>query len=154
MCGILDASVVGEVFGSNPSEAAKKFLDWINTGRGRLVIGGKLQEELNCNSNFRTWRQQAIIAGRIREVNDKEVNESTQKLKNERSCRSDDQDVIALAKVSGARLLYSDDGNLQTDFKDKKLIDKPRGKVYPIRGDGSFGKNHRNLLAMRNLCRS
>ena len=43
---------------------------------------------------------------------------------------SNDAHVIALAQVSGARLLYSNDSDLQDDFKDKSLIDSPRGRIY------------------------
>ncbi len=81
MCSILDASVVGEVFGSNSSEAAKKFFDWIDSGKGRLVTGGKVLRELNKNSNFRVWRKEATSAGRVREANENEVNAKTEKLK-------------------------------------------------------------------------
>lgn len=154
MCAILDADVVGKVFGSNRSEASEKFFDWINTGKGRLVTGGKVLEELNHNSTFRKWRQQAIYSGRIREENQNEVNARTEKLKNENSCKSNDQHVIALAQVSGARLLYSNDGRLIEDFKDKKLIDQPRGRIYPTGGDGSFQNSHKRLLGMRKLCRT
>ena len=38
--------------------------------------------------------------------------------------------VLALAQVSGARLLYSNDQTLQRDFKNSKLIKNPRGNVY------------------------
>ena len=46
MCAIVDANVVSEVFGSNLSPAGEKFFDWLNKGSGRLVVGGKLLEEL------------------------------------------------------------------------------------------------------------
>ena len=46
------------------------------------------------------------------------------------SCRSDDHHVIALAQISGARMLFSNDGALQQDFKNIKLIDQPPGTVY------------------------
>ena len=154
MCVILDASVVGEVFGSKRTEAAHKFFDWIHSGRGHLVIGGKVLEEPNKNSKFKAWRQQATSSGRITEANEIEVNARTEKLKNENSCRSNDPHVIALAKVSGARLLYSNDVTLIKDFKDKNLIDQPRCKVYPTSGDGSFQNSHKRLLGQKNLCRT
>ena len=44
--------------------------------------------------------------------------------------QSDDSHVIALARASGARLLYTGDTALIADFKDKRLIDKPRGRIY------------------------
>ena len=43
--------------------------------------------------------------------------------------RSDDPHVLALARVTGARLLYTGDGALIDDFKDRRLI-QPRGRVY------------------------
>ena len=33
--------------------------------------------------------------------------------------------------MSGARLLYSEDGPLIEDFTNKKLINNPEGKIYP-----------------------
>jgi hypothetical protein len=43
---------------------------------------------------------------------------------------SDDAHIVALALVSGARLLCSRDGRLHTDFTNPAVIRKPRGKVY------------------------
>jgi len=37
---------------------------------------------------------------------------------------------IALARVNGARVLCSEDGALWTDFKNQRLINKPRGRIY------------------------
>ena len=45
-------------------------------------------------------------------------------------CVSDDPHIIALALVSGARLLCSLDQALHTDFTNPKLINSPRGNVY------------------------
>ena len=44
--------------------------------------------------------------------------------------RSDDAHVLALARKTGVRLLYTGDRDLIEDFKDKQFIDRPRGKVY------------------------
>ena len=154
MCAILDANVVYEVFGSNRTGAGVAFFNWINTGTGNLVASGKVLKELNFNSNFRTWWQQATLAGKIRIVNEDNVNRKSEALQNEVSCRSDDLHVIALAQVSGARLLYSKDNNLQQDFKNKTLIDGPRGKVYSTLRDQSFTNSHRRLLRRNDLCPS
>ena len=154
MCAILDNNVVHEVFGSNRSPAGKAFFDWIDTGSGNLVVGGKLLRELDETRAFREWRQQAGTAGRLRRFNDEAVNDRTEKLKEKSVCRSNDEHVIALAQVGKARLLYSNDAALQEDFDDKKLIDNPRGKVYSTRLGGNFRDSHKNLLKMRNLCKS
>ena len=159
MCGIVDASVVHEVFGSQPTEAGKKFVEWIDGGSGRLVVGGKLLQELSQGSQqFMVWQKRAALYGKIRFKDDDEVNAKTDQLKKEGSCKSNDAHIIALAQISGARLLYTDDRYLQQDFKNERLID-PQGKIYPARGDGkfrdgSFQDSHKRLLRSRDLCRN
>ena len=44
--------------------------------------------------------------------------------------RSDDPHVLALARATGVRLLYTGDADLIADFKDKAFLDRPRGKIY------------------------
>ena len=62
---------------------------------------------------------------------------------------SDDEHVIALAKVSGARLLYTNDNDLQADFTNTILIkDLPR-ILYPISANKTV---LRKLLDRRNIC--
>ena len=154
MCAIVDANVVSEVFGSNLPPAGEKFFDWLNKGSGRLVVGGKLLEELEQSSaDFRRWGQEAQLAGKMRIVNKSEVDARTEQIQNKGTIRSNDPHVIALAQVSGARLLYSNDGNLQRDFKNKSLIDDPRGKVYSTSEGGSFQRSHDRLLKNKTLCR-
>lgn len=160
MCAIIDANVAHEVFGTKRPEAGQKFFEWINTGIGRLVVGGKLLEELyRSSTNFRRMGQQLQLAGKMTIVNEDTVNSRTEKLINEGLCKSDDEHIIALAQISGARLLYSDDGDLLQDFKNKRLIPNPRGKVYAARGDGKlrdgrFEPNHDRLLKRKNLCQT
>ena len=151
MCAILDAGVVHEVFGSNRPPAGEKFFDWINEGHGRLVLGGKLLVELNRTA-AREWARQALNAGLIRSVSTDKVNARADTLQSEGSCRSDDPHVIALAQVSAARLLYSNDNKLQRDFKNKTLIDGPRGKVYSTGKHQSFENSHKRLLRRKDLC--
>ena len=156
MCAIVDANAAHEVFGANRPPAGKGFFDWLNTGGGRLVVGGKLREELHRSSGgFRTWAQQAVLAARLRIKEDTEVNVRMEELQGETSLRSDDPHVIALAQVSGARLLYSNDSDLQRDFKDWNLIDKPRGKVYSTLVNDNFTPSRKKqLVAREELCQS
>lgn len=156
MCAILDANVASEVFGSNQPPAGKGFFDWINTGGGRLVAGGRLREELQRSSDgFRKWVDQAARYGRIRFKNDGDVTERTEELQAEAGLRSNDPHIIALAQVSGSRLLYSNDRDLQNDFKDRSLINNPRGKVYSTLVNDQFTSGRRRQLVARSeLCRS
>ena len=139
MCAIVDANVAHEVFGTSPQPAGEKFFEWLNEGTGRLVAGGKLLEELEASSkDFRAWASVAVGAGKLRIVNKNAVDTKTNHIQSHGVCKSDDPHVIALAQVSRARLLYSNDGNLQQDFKNKSLIDDPRGKVYSTSGGREF----------------
>ena len=122
MCAIIDTNAVSEVFGSNLPPAGVRFFDWLNKGSGRLVVGGKLLDELEKNStDFRRWGQEAQLAGKMRIVNKGGVDARTEQLQSEGAITSDDPHVIALAQVSGARLLYTNDRRLQEDFKNIKI---------------------------------
>ena len=154
MCAILDSSVVHKVFGVDRPEAGEAFFNWINTGKGTLVIGGKLLTELDQTIAFQEWRQQAAQAGRIKRFNDRNVKDRTEILTREEACKSNDQHVIALAQVSGARFLYSDDGDLHQDFKNTQLINHPRGVIYTTKNRGNLTHVHRRLLGRNDICRN
>lgn len=151
MCAIVDANIANEVFGANRIAAARKFFDWLNTGAGILIAGGELLNELNI-TKYREWVKQARLSGKLKVVDYQAVEARTTKLYNKKECKSDDHHVIALAQVSGARLLYTNDGDLIEDFKNKKLIDKPRGRVYTTNESEQFTASQRKLLARKDLC--
>ena len=153
MCAIVDANVAHEVFGSNPSPAGDGFFKWIMRGRGRLVAGGEALEELERSSgDFRQWASQAVQAGTMTIVNESELETRTSQVEANREHISDDLHVLALAQVSGARLLYSNDAALQGDFRNRRLIDNPRGTVYSTRVSKNFTPSRRRLLQRKDLC--
>ena len=153
MCAIVDANVAGEVFGSTPQPAGERFFDWVNKGSGRLVAGGKLYDELESSSpGFRDWARAAVLAGKMRIVNEGKVNARTEQLRKDGAHRSDDPHILALAQVSGARLLYSNDRALRLDFKDSRLI-RPEGYVYSTLKSKNLTSTHKRLLRIRDLCR-
>ena len=128
MCTILDASARDDVFSENSRpEAGILFFDWIGGGGGRLVIGGKLRGELKQNSKFTNWASVAVSAGWIMDIDDLKVDAEASTLSN---LKSNDAHVIALARISRARLLYSHDAALVEDFQNKELINGPKGSLY------------------------
>lgn len=149
MCAILDANVVTIVFGGNCPPAAQEFRSWIESGRGRLAIGGLLRRELSSNETFRSWLQQALLGGRIKSVPDGLVDREADELTVQAACESNDQHIVALARVSGARLLYSRDQNLREDFKNPNLLSNPKGKLYP---ESQGSKCRRWLLRQSHIC--
>ena len=152
MCAILDNDRISEVFGSKCTRAGVAFRNWIDSGKGQLVVGGKLRRELSRNREFKDWLQQALLGGRARSVSDEEVEKRTAVLKQSGVCISDDPHNIALAQLSRARLLYTNDDDLMQDFKNKALVDDPRGKIYSTRYDEDFQERHRRLLSEKKLC--
>lgn len=155
MCAIVDANVANEVFGPNPTPAGDKFFDWMNKGSNRLVVGGKLLEELETSSqDFREWASQAVRAGMVRIFDDNEVNARAKQIEQRRLHTSNDAHVLALAQLSGARLLYSNDRDLRQDFGNNKLINNPQGKIYSTLQGKDFTRTHKRLLSKQDLCKT
>ena len=153
MCAIVDVNLSYEIFGDNRPEAGERFLERLNSGTLRLVVSRKLLAELNYGK-AKQWVQQGISAGIVQQESTGTVDEREEQLSRDGNCLSNDIHVIALAQISGARLLYSNDRALHADFGNKLLIDRPRGKVYSTNERKDFTNAHERLLNNRNLCRS
>ncbi len=152
MCAIVDANVGHQLFGNKPSEAGAYFLDWLTKGRGKLVVGSGLRQELEKSEKFKRLLLELVRANKAIDIQSREVIEATKALQNEHICKSNDQHVLALAKVSGARLLFTNDRELQIDFKNRQIIDGVQGRVYTTLRSTSVTRTHKDLLRRRDLC--
>ena len=158
MCAILDADSAYDVFShAGRSRAGEDFYSHLQESGMDLVVGGEVLRELSRTSKeLLEWIKEADRGGHrgcIRRIRDEEVETQQKKLERTGNLRSDDPHVIALAQVSGARLLYTKDKKLRRDFKDKEILDNPRGKIYPI-GKGQQARHDRQRLRnAKNLCR-
>ena len=150
MCAILDADVRDTVFGDSRPPAGVIFYKWIMTGGGCLVVDECLLKELNRGApeSFKEWQRQAQFKGSLKKIDDKLAKESITELENAKVCRSNDVHIIALAKISGSRLLFSNDKKLRDDFKDRNILD-PTGKLY---SRNMKKRTCRQLLAQKDLC--
>ncbi len=130
MCAIVDANVAGRFFSRPPDPELLPLWKWINDGKSVLVVGGRLRDELEAigraAEQIRIWAQ----AGLVGFVAPEEVEAETASVASMGLCVSDDEHIIALARVSGTRLLCSEDRDLHTDFRNRDLIREPRGAVY------------------------
>ena len=160
MCAIVDAQVAHEVFGGDPSSAGREFFKWIHKGSGRLVTGGKLWQELKRGSpDFRQWAREAQLAGLINLLDERQVDQRTTQIERDAEHKSNDPHVLAVAQISGARLIFTNDEHLGQDFRNKSLIDQPRGSVYHTRDvraandNKEFSPTHKRLLSNSRLCR-
>ncbi len=132
MCIIVDANKLGEFLPNPPSDDAMPIHHWLSrrTGGGVLVYstGGKFDSELGRKA--RTKLADYARAGRARLVPADRFSDDADRLRTSGQLRSDDPHVLALARASGARLVYTGDKNLMADFNNPHLIRGPRGKVY------------------------
>lgn len=152
MCLIIDANTADEVFGKDGPEAGKKVFDRIKSGKLPIIVGGKLLDELYRTSS-RSSIEEAMLAGTAIFIDKERVASQTQQLIDKGTCQSNDPHIIALAQIGGARLLYSNDRDLHEDFKNRDLIDNPRGRVYSTLRNKRFSDSHKKLLARTDLCR-
>lgn len=82
--------------------------------------------------------------GRAMKIDDELVEKELEIVTQIGLCKSNDEHIIALARAGKVRLLCSHDNALQSDFKNKSLLDNPRGKVY---------KNRRHKRLLEEFCR-
>ena len=143
MCIIVDANKLNGFLADPPHEDAAPIHQWLNrrVGAGTLVYSteGKFACEVGGNAKrkledyYRAGRAQLVPASRF--AKDEEELKAS-------DIRSDDPHVLALARESGARLLYTGDNKLIADFTDRRIIQGPRGRVYK-------GAANANLLTNR-----
>lgn len=130
MCVIVDANVASKVFSGTPPEEYGPLRRWLDDPEqdGCLVYGGQLGRELQKVGEARRYVVALLRAGRARLIPDVTVDPEAERVAE--LCESNDGHVIALARVSGARTLCTEDQTLWRDFNNKALINNPRGKIY------------------------
>src|SRR5690242_10418044 len=105
MCIIVDANVAHE-FGRTSTDEAGAILEWLMNGGGVVAAGGKVKKEL-VQTRFKNIYHTLLVAGKLYQYDDKEVNLAEANIIAKKSLRSDDAHVLALAQVSLCRLLFS-----------------------------------------------
>ena len=130
---IIDANCLSEALTQQPKPDFLPVINALKAGTSTAVLGGtKLKSEYQRHADALRLFLAFERAGRARLVDDQEVDNEQQVVEAALTLKSDDPHVIALARVSGARLLVSHDLLLHQDFGDSKRIAKPRGKVYQV----------------------
>ena len=130
MCIIIDASVAATFFTEPFRGDNAPVANWITNGYGTLVYGGRLSTELFKIAAARRLIQNWARAGRAMEVADDVIDQQLAAVRQLNLCRSNDHHVIALARCSPARVLYTSDKALMSDFANVGLLPVPKGKIY------------------------
>jgi hypothetical protein len=132
MCVIVDTNLAFRVLTPAPEDDFRPVFDWLHAADkdGCLVFGGKLFKELSNRTASRRYLRALSQAGRAYQIPDARAQDEEQRVTCSGLCQSDDPHVVALARVSGARTLCSHDQALHQDFRNPRLIAKPRGRGY------------------------
>lgn len=128
MCLIVDSNCSHIIFGQPSSENARPIWDWLRAD-GIIVYGGRLTRELSRTANAVRILAELSRSGRAKFEDEKAVQEQEAIIAATNRCQSDDFHVIALARVSGARVLFTEDKKLMRDFQNLELL-RPKGKIY------------------------
>ena len=147
MCVIVDNSARNEVFGKTATATGRKLEGSFDNQKTRLVLGGGLRKELMQNKRFRIWFVEADRKGSVHRACDACVNDQTTQLNISQVCQSNDTHVIALAQISGCKILCAVDRALQVDFTSTNLIN---GRVLPI--NRPWRSTHNQLMSWTRNC--
>lgn len=130
MCIIVDANRLGAFLADPATSDAAPIRNWLDRRGGRIVYstGGAFAKEVGRPTRAKLLTY--VRAGKATLIPPGQFADDERALSENTDLRSDDPHVLALARWTRVRLLYTGDANLIADFKDKKLIDRPRGKVY------------------------
>ncbi len=137
MCLILDTNMYN-IFLDSGNTDMKPVRDWVNRQNGKIAYSsvGSMKDELEKYRKMRDRFEQYRRAGKLKTFSPEDVEQEKTGLP---ELRSNDPYILALAQVSGVRLLVSADQKLHTDFK--QIVE---GKVYQT-------KKHTHLLK-KDLC--
>ena len=137
MCLILDTNRYSDFL--NPqNQDMEPVRQWMRKKSGKIAFAHteKLYRELKNHHKMHIRFQEDRANGRVKLFDAQEVEEMKANLP---ELKSNDPDIIALAKVSNVKLLVSADSDLHADFK--SIV---KGRVYQTR-------HHRHFL-QRDAC--
>jgi len=142
VCLIVDANYAHRVY-PQPDPDGLPVHDALRDGSAQLFYGGSqmVAEYLLLSRKFRRWLYLLYQKGTARRVDDAAVDGIANQLRSSQACASDDQHIIAVARVSSARLLCSSDQLLHADFTNPTLL-TPQGSVYQTAAHASLIREH------------
>ena len=160
MCAILDSDVTNQVGTPSRLGAAQGFYDWLRSRRGGLVYSDKfLKEQIfikSINNDAKNMIRQFEQSGIAIRVDPAEMEKERKYLLSvaDDITAKEDIEILALARASGARLLFTNDRKLQKDFKNSLLINSPNGRIYTTNDARTdYSDRYRTLLGRSDLCR-
>lgn len=94
-----------------------------------IVGGGTKYRDEVIRSPLRELFVELVRSGSIILYENNEIDNLEKQCKAHPEVTSDDEHILSIADRSGCRVLFSEDKALTADFKNSKILSKPRGKV-------------------------
>ena len=144
MCIIIDTNKMSAFLKNTSSEDLQPIHTWLSK-RGESFVYttyGTYGEELKT---VKDRLSVYVRNGHAHLVDKSKIIPEENKLQAIDKHKSNDIHILALARASGARLLYTGDKALIADFGNKEIINNPKGKIYS-------GSRNKNLLRA-DLCK-
>lgn len=127
MCLIIDNCIFpGALRDRFADKGIARVFAWIES-KGKLVIGGELSRELMQSESVKKYLLEGVRSGYVLVYPPADVKKAGAALT--KKLRSNDPHVIGLGVVSGARWLWTSDGDLRIDWKASGILPKPDGKL-------------------------
>ena len=138
MCRVIvDAHFIHEVVSKTCCQDLLPIRTAIMQRKLTLVYGGtKLRKEF---ASVQSQIASLDRAGRASLMPQTDVDQEEMQIEESPHLTSNDAHIIAIARVSGSRLLCTNDKKLQTDFKNLNLLSSPKGNVYK-------NESHKHLI--------
>lgn len=126
MCLIIDINMYGRFIKARGSREMKPLWQWLRHRGGKVVYSptAKLKKEWK-NFPYRKDAENLQREGLVKIVPPNIVQKKENELRGK--TKSDDEHIIALAMVAGAKLLLSRDADLKDDFENPNLAN---GNIY------------------------
>src|SRR5262245_16401779 len=112
MCIIVDANVAHRLAANPCHRDAVPLRDRVENKQLEIASGGRNAEELRA-AGLRRWLLEQFRSGTVRIYPAALLEAEERRCRQRRKCVSNDHHIIALACVSGARLLYTVDAALR-----------------------------------------
>jgi rRNA-processing protein FCF1 len=128
MCIIVDANCCH--FLKQQNGGGKEIHEWIIKKRGKLATGGKNLAEL-LKAGLGSILTEYKRANCLSQYSDQIIDAQQQQI-NITLCKSNDLHVLLLARVSGSRIVFTNDNLLKDDLRNLSLIPKRNGRAVAI----------------------
>ena len=126
---IIDASAFRHLIEETPNSAGHQMCQWILRGDGLVVYSSgknKYAEELRGYNEILQLIGDFTQRGRTEDVSDEHLSTVYDTIPSRPIRKSDDPHVLALAKVSGATVLFAHEPKLCIDFANVEVLSKVR----------------------------